>query len=389
MTKIVWWSFGLLGLAAALAVVVLGAASWAALGIALALFAAACFAAWYMADACRQAVQQEREAARLVTVDQARQARDIALRQEEAYCKVLPIWSRQIETSRSQTEEAVMGLTEKFASLVSKIEAAVSASKNTAQGLGGSGEPDAKTVFTHSERDLILLVTTLKSAQHSRDAFLAEIRNLQGYTSELQSMAVEVAAIAAQTNLLALNAAIEAARAGEAGRGFAVVADEVRKLSNLSSETGKKMSGKVSVISHAISGVMHAADESARNDAESVGGSEGTIRTVLARFNGLTARLTESASIMQKESGGVREEIEGLLVSLQFQDRVSQILAHVRANIDSLADVIARDCGPSGESIDIGQWLVEMEASYTTNEQRMNHRGSQTNAVASHGVTFF
>ena len=149
------------------------------------------------------------------------------------------------------------------------------------------------------------------------------------------------------------------------------------------------MSGKVSVISDAISGVTQAADDSARNDAESVGGSEETIRAVLARFNGLTARLAESADIMQNESGGVREEIESLLVSLQFQDRVSQILTHVRANIDSLADVMARHSGPSGESIDIGQWLLEMEASYTTDEQRMNHQGSQTNAVASHGVTFF
>ena len=147
-----------------------------------------------------------------------------------------------------------MGPTEKFASLVSKIEAAVCASKNLAQGAGETGDADAKTVFAHSEQDLNQLVTALKSAQHSHDAFLAENRELQGYTSELHSMAVEVAAIAAQTNLLALNAAIEAAR------GFAVVADEVRKRSNLSSETGKKMSGKVSVISDAISGVRQAAE---------------------------------------------------------------------------------------------------------------------------------
>jgi len=62
-------------------------------------------------------------------------------------------------------------------------------------------------------------------------------------------MAAEVANIAGQTNLLALNAAIEAARAGESGRGFAVVAGEVRNLSSLSSNTGKKMSDKVQVIS--------------------------------------------------------------------------------------------------------------------------------------------
>ena len=91
MTKMIWLSFGPLGLAAALAVVVLRAASWAALGIALALFAAACFAAWRMADACRQAFNREREAAQLAAEERARQTRDIVLRQEKAYCKVLPI----------------------------------------------------------------------------------------------------------------------------------------------------------------------------------------------------------------------------------------------------------------------------------------------------------
>jgi len=224
---------------------------------------------------------------------------------------------------------------------------------------------------------------------------LDSVRGLTGYNEELKSMAAGVAAIAAQTNLLALNAAIEAARAGEAGRGFAVVADEVRKLSSLSSETGKRMADKVEIINAAIQSVSSAAESSAAHDQEAVRTSEQSIENVLASFNNLASQLAQSSEVLRAESTGIHAEIADALVALQFQDRVSQILVHVRANLDELYQEIeryqqARDGHGRVQPMNAADWLVAMEKTYTTNEQRSIHQGGKADARAeTTEITFF
>ncbi len=305
---------------------------------------------------------------------------------------VLPIWGKQVEVGRAQTEDAVTALAVRFAGLVEKLGDAVSASQSA--GAGGDaarGQDGVVELLETSQRDLGLIIESLRESTLAKQALMQEIDRLALFTGELKKMAAEVGSIAMQTNLLALNAAIEAARAGETGRGFAVVADEVRRLSSMSAETGKRISLGAEEIGAAIASTVAASEQSVTRDTQSVAQSEAVIGQVVERFHGVTRRLADSSSILNEASLGIRDEIADVLVSLQFQDRVSQILAHIRddiAKFESQVDA-CRSGGPC-TPIDTEAWLEEMEKTYTTTEQRDLHSGTGVTSLAAPAeITFF
>jgi len=302
---------------------------------------------------------------------------------------VLPVWSRQIDLARDHTEESIMALTNRFSDLVVRIESTVATA-------GGDDARGIVTLLREGEAALGGIIHSFKSALAMRESLLTQITELARFTDELKAMATDVGNIAGQTNLLALNAAIEAARAGEHGRGFAVVADEVRKLSTLSGETGRQISDKVEVVNAAIRAALNASESYAQEDAAMIGQAETTMQGVLAGFHEEASALSGTCEVLQKESHTIKDEISDVLVALQFQDRVSQVLNHVRNDLNKLGEYLAEHernlaGGRLSSPIDARNWLKELSGTYTTAEQRVVHGGGQPAkaAAASTEVTFF
>jgi methyl-accepting chemotaxis protein len=303
--------------------------------------------------------------------------------------EVMPVWSSNIELARAQTEEAIATLAARFSDLVTRIEAALSAT-------GGEqgGTSDVVEILEHCGTELHAVINTFKSALELKGALMQEIWKLSQFTEELRSMAEDVGNIAGQTNLLALNAAIEAARAGEAGRGFAVVADEVRKLSSMSGETGKRISEKVDAVNAAIDATLQISKQYADHDARMVESAETTMSMVLERFNSAAAGLSGVCAQMQTENRAIRDEIAEMLVALQFQDRTSQILTHVRSDQDKLGAWLGERASmvASGQvvgPVDTQAWLKELAGTYTTAEQAEVHRGGGNPVAQESEITFF
>ncbi|MGK0411094.1 MAG: methyl-accepting chemotaxis protein [Shewanella psychromarinicola] len=304
---------------------------------------------------------------------------------------VFPIWNRHIETTRTQTETATTEMANTFSLLVESLSQAFPTH------LDSSNRQDNSSIektFSAAEKALNSVLASLQATQHDRVAILNEVRMLTTYTDELKKMASEVDAIAGQTNLLALNAAIEAARAGESGRGFAVVADEVRKLSSLSSATGKNMSEKVNVINGAVNGVFAVAEKASKDDDGMLDHAETSIKEVLASFTTIVKDLADSKLVMQQEGQNIQQEIAEMLVSLQFQDRTSQILTQVNQSIEDLCLTINqvhtnRQIGQEFTDSDLNHWLTKMEKGYAMLEQRNNHGSNKKQPNVTEEVTFF
>jgi methyl-accepting chemotaxis protein len=297
--------------------------------------------------------------------------------------QLLPIWAKQIETARRQTEEAIVALSARFGAIVERIDSALGATTKS------PGRQDESTATRRNESDLEEVISALKAIQQSRDQLAQEIRGITAYIAELTEMASEVDQIGFRTNMLALNAAIEAAHAGESGKGFAVVANEVRSLSTAARATGKRMIQKVGVINDALLQIGATNEQVATRDDLAVKSSDERIRAVLARFAQNSAELTDLASQSRAESAAIKDEVCGSLVQLQFQDRVSQILSHVVSSMERLNEQ-PNGSGPSEFSSERArQQAQEMISTYTTDEQRRNHQDLAPDAVAPQAVTFF
>ena len=300
---------------------------------------------------------------------------------------VLPVWSGQIEMARAHTEESITALANRFAELSQRIE------NSTSSSLNGEGT-NLVSLLNDSQNELNAIISSMHVAQEEKEELLQEIGALANVTQELKKMADDVGGIAGQTNLLALNAAIEAARAGEHGRGFAVVATEVRKLSNLSGETGKQIGETITSVNEAISMTLEISTKLAQRETDMLSEFEQMIGGILDRFRSTTDELSTSADALRYESQLIGSEIGEVLVSLQFQDRVSQIMNHVRNDMGRLESRLderayALASGRRPEPINVSVWLEELAQTYTMPEQHAVHTDGTPQTSSNSEITFF
>ena len=287
--------------------------------------------------------------------------------------EVLPVWLDHIGTARSQVEDAITQLAVSFSSITEQFEAAGFSGANGAAA-EGAGANQTLSLLTLCERQLQPMISAMTRILDSKSMLMASVHDLSLVTAELQTMAGAVGHIAMQTNLLAINAAIEAAHAGDTGRGFAVIAKEIRQLSQASAQTGKQITERMVNVAALMKSTIEAASQAASDDKLAIEMSTQVVEDVL----GHVRELGVSADKMRGQGNIICADVENLLVNLQFQDRVNQIIGAVDGDIRRLQSVVETDQPvPTSD-----EWMSALQKNYTMNEQHDMHASGASGNTA-------
>ncbi|WP_207264141.1 methyl-accepting chemotaxis protein [Desulfovibrio sp. Huiquan2017] len=242
--------------------------------------------------------------------------------------------SQGTQVQSDRTTETATAMEQMNATVLEVARNASRAAENTSQTRIKAGE--GAEVVNH-------VVTAIRELQEHADRLKTDMTDLGRQTDSIGSIIEVISDIADQTNLLALNAAIEAARAGEAGRGFAVVADEVRKLAEKTMTATTEVNNAISAIQKA-SRTNIASTETA---AQAVGESTKLADRALAMLDEIVAYSDDSSEQVQsiaaasEEQSAAAEEINRATEDInRVSNETSQSMTHAAASVGDLQRMV-------------------------------------------------
>lgn len=290
----------------------------------------------------------------------------------------------QLNTVVAETERAAFDITSRLQGIdeiIGKLGQFVDSSSQETQDLTAAAEArivSNRALIEQLDSYIAQRVSEASDDQQRIALVVDEARSLTKLVDLIKS-------ISGQTNLLALNAAIEAARAGEAGRGFAVVADEVRKLSAETDKAVGQINQGIQQVASSIEAQFH--DKLAHNNIESerlaLQGFSAQLNELGKNYQEMTAHDAEVLAKVRTSSEELSALFMDAMASVQFQDmtrqqieQVADALARLDGHAVLLAERLDRFDDPDYELRPLATHLDELYSNYVMSSQRTTHRSA-------------
>ena len=182
----------------------------------------------------------------------------------------------------------------------------------------------ANEKLCNARANILDMANKVQNSAHHEIELAGRIQQLSSDAEQVKDVLTVISDIADQTNLLALNAAIEAARAGEHGRGFAVVADEVRKLAERTQKSLVEINATINVIVQAIS-----------DTSEQMNSNSHEMEKLNTIANAVEKDIDETSSIMDGATKASEKTVQNYILTGKNIDKIVTQIAQVNSNTAS------------------------------------------------------
>ncbi len=301
---------------------------------------------------------------------------------DEATTKVTTL-TEAISTIAASAEEQTRSLDEtalavsNMASSIEEVAAQVDSLQSISQETSRTAERGDSSIGT--------IVDGMHTIRTTINDLAEDIRQLGVNSEQIGDIVKVIDRIAEQTNLLALNAAIEAARAGEHGRGFAVVASEIRKLADGSGQATKEIAAHISSTQSVISevvGAMERLTDRVEDSANSTSNASGALQDIVSAVLTANQQIGEISSVtraMSTNSYQVIRQIEEITKSVALNLKATQSMTRHSDDVSKAFSDISSISAQNASSVEV---LTYVNKEVTDAAQRMLTSVEEMNGLA-------